>query len=139
MNRVLVVSFIALLVPMGRGEAQVAVHSGWPNVNQSLVVAPGEQVVLLNRILVDRGPGLQPVRRMDFEIRSDIPPASAAEREAQALRVARTLAPEASNAGVRLMAIAFCDSDACAGRREPPKVWFLFQPGPGGVWQRTRD
>jgi len=126
-----------LLAPLSLA-AQRAEHPGWPNVNRPVEIAPGETVHLLNRILVDRGPGLRPGRRLDYQIRTRIPPSDGAGREAQAERLVRVLGPDAVEQGVRQLAIAICDTEACATRNEPSRVWYLFERGPGGVWQRVR-
>lgn len=116
--------------------AQEAVHPGYPNVNTAIEIAAGESVHLLNRILVDRGPGLRSVRRLDFQYRTSIPASDATGRAAQADRAAQVLGAQALEAGARSMAISICDSDACGKRREPPHVWYIYELRAGNVWKR---
>lgn len=129
---------LAFIVP-GLSGAQEAVHAGYPNVDRPVEIAPGESVHLLNRILVDRGPGLRPVRRVDFLYRTAIPTADAAGRAAQAERAAQAFGPQAIDAGARTLAVAICDSDACGRRAEPPRVWFLYELRAGNVWKPLRN
>jgi hypothetical protein len=122
---------IALAAPAG---AQTAVHPGYPNVDRALEIAPGERVHLLNRVLVDRRPGARSVRRLDFQYRTSIPAGDAPARAAQAERAAQVLGAMALESGVRTIAIAICDTDACGRRAEPPRVWFLYELRAGNVW-----
>lgn len=128
----------ALMLPAITG-AQEAVHSGYPNVNRPAEIAPGESVQLLSRILVDRSPGLRAVRRVDFYYATTIPASDAEARAAQAERAAQALGPQAIESGARTLGIAICDSDACARRAEPPRVWFLFELRAGNAWKRIRN
>ena len=127
-----------LMLPAGAG-AQEAVHSGYPNVNQPAEIAPGESVRLLSRILVDRSPGMRSVRRMDFYYATPIAASDAGGRSAQAERAAQAFGPTALEAGARTLGIAICDSDACARRAEPPRVWYLFELRAGNVWKPVRN
>jgi hypothetical protein len=129
------------MVILGAGpiRAQHAVHPGYPNVNERVEIAPGETVHLLNRVLVDRSPGMRPVRRVDFQYRTAIPAGDVAGRAAQAERAAQAFGPQAMEAGARMLAIAICDTDACARRDEPPRVWFVYELRDGNVWKPLRN
>jgi len=131
-----VVFAILSAAPVG---AQVAVHSGYPNVNEALEIGQGEQVHLLNRVLVDRGPGVRTVRRMDFQYRTAIAAADAGARAAQAERAAQVLGPVAVDAGARVLSIAICDTEACGRRAEPPRVWYVFELRAGNVWKLVKN
>ena len=139
MNRVPLALALSLLLPVGSLKGQQLTSGGYPNVDTTLEIAPGETVRLLNRVLVDRAPGMRPLRRMDYAIRTSIAATDRPGREAQALRVVQALGAEAMAAGARLVAVAICDTDACARRTEPPKDWYVFQRGPAGGWQRVRN
>lgn len=134
LNALAVVFAIALAAPAG---AQTAVHPGYPNVNQTLEIAPGEEVHLLNRILVDRGPGVRSVRRMDFQYRTAAGDAGA--RAAQAERAAQVLGLMALDAGARSLTIAICDTEACGRREEPPRVWYVYELRAGNVWKLVKN
>ena len=134
----LTITVLALTAFAAAAEGQQAVHPGYPNVDKRVEIAPGETVHLLNRILVDRAPGLRAVRRMDFQYRTAIPAGDAAAREAQAARAAEYLGPVALEAGAHTMAIAICDSDACGRRAEPPKVWYLYELR-ANAWKPLRN
>lgn len=128
-------TLFALIIAAVPAGAQEAVHPGYPNVNQAVEIAPGESVHVLNRMLVDRGPGLRSVRRLDFQYRTSIPASDAAGRAAQAERAAQALGGQAVDAGARTMAISICDSDACGKRQEPPRVWYIYELRAGNVWK----
>lgn len=128
----------ALLCAAGRGQAQEAVHPGYPNVNRAVEIAPGESVQLLSRILIDRGPGLRSVRRLEFHYSTSIPASDVAGRAAQAERAAQAFGAAAIEARARTLGIAICDSDACGRRTEPPRVWFLYELRAGNVWKPIR-
>jgi hypothetical protein len=139
MNRLSVTLAMALAFLPARAEAQRAEHPGYPNVNQPVEIAPGETIQVLSRVLVDRAPGMRQVRRLDYQVRSSIAPGDAAGREAQAARIVQAFTDAAGQAGVRMMSIAFCDTDACAKHTEPPRTWFVFERGTRGVWQRVKN
>jgi hypothetical protein len=132
-------SLIAILVVVSPLGAQEAVHPGYPNVNRAIEIAPGESVHLLNRVLVDRVPGQRSVRRIDFAYRTSIPVSDVDGRAAQAERAAQVLGAIAMEAGVRSLAIAICDSDACGRRDEPPRVWYLYELRAGNVWKPRKN
>lgn len=130
---------VAILGVASPALAQEAVHPGYPNVNQPFEIAPGESVHLLNRVLVDRRPGMRSVRRLDFQYRTSIPASDIDGRAAQAERAAQVLGAIALDAGARNLAIAICDSDACARRSEPPRVWYLYELRAGNVWKLQKN
>ncbi len=135
--RTLVVAgLLGLAVPAA---AQEAVHSGYPNVDRSLEIAPGESVHLLNRVLVDRRPGQRSVRRLDFQYRTTIPASDVDGRAAQAERAAQVLGAIAVDAGIRTLAIAICETDACARRDEAPRTWYLYELRAGNVWKLLKN
>lgn len=119
--------------------AQQAVHPGYPNVDRPVEIAPGETVVLLNRTLTDRGPGMRTGRRVDFQIRTSLPASDEAGRAAQAERAAQLFGRDALSADARMLSVAICDTDACARKAEPPRVWYIFEIAAGGVWRRVKN
>jgi hypothetical protein len=133
---VLAVMLVSLASP---APAQEAVHPGYPNVDRAIEIAAGESVHLLNRVLVDRVPGQRSVRRIDFAYRTTIPATDVDARAAQAGRAAQVLGAIAMDAGVRNIAIAICDSDACGRRDEPPRVWYLYELRAGNVWKLQKN
>ena len=132
-------TLMAILLIAAPLRAQEAVHSGYPNVNRTMEIAPGESVHVLNRVLVERVPGQRSVRRMDFAYRTSIPANDVDGRAAQAERAAQVLGALAIEAGVRSLAIAICDTDACGRRSEPPRVWYMFELRAGNVWKRVKN
>jgi hypothetical protein len=118
--------------------AQSPVHPGYPNVNRQISIASGESITLLNRVMFDRGPGVRSGRRLDFQIRTSIPAGDAAAREALAERLAQHFGAQAIDAGVRLLSVAICDTDACAKRDEPPRTWFIYELKSGNVWKPVK-
>jgi len=108
----------------------------FPNVNQPVALGPGDTIQLLNRIVVDRAPGQRGVR-MDVHFSSRSTDASARGDEAD--RLAQIVGPDAWKLGARRVTIAICDTRPCAETREPPRDWYVYERGPGGVWQRVRQ
>jgi hypothetical protein len=137
--RTALVVFSALMLAASGASAQEAVHPGYPNVDRRVEIAPGESVHLLSRILVDRAPGMRAVRRLEFHYRTDIPASNAAGRAAQAERAAQVFGVGATDAGARTLAVAICDTEACAKRDEPPRVWYLFERKAGNVWKPVKQ
>ena len=108
----------------------------FPNVDQPLALAPGDTIQVLNRIVVDRAPGQRGVRMdVHFASRSS----DAAARGDEADRLAQIVGPDAWKLGARRVTIAICDTRPCAETREPPRSWYVYERGPGGVWQRVRE
>lgn len=129
----------ASAVAIGSAQAQEAIHRGYPNVDRPVAIAPGETVHVLNHLLVDRAPGMRAVRRLDFQYRTTIPASDAAAREAQALRAAQFFGAAADESKSPMLSIAICDTDACGKRDEPPRVWYVYEKGAGGVWRRIKQ
>jgi hypothetical protein len=123
-----VASLIAVASRDARGQ--------YPNVDRAVAIADGDTVQLLNRILVDRAPG-QRGARIDVHFSTRVPATDAEGRAHQADRLAQVIGAEAWKAGIRNVTIAICDTRACAETREPPKLWFAYQRGIGGVWNRS--
>lgn len=130
---------LASMLAVGPATAQEAIHRGYPNVDRPAGIAPGETVHVLNKMLVDRAPGMRAVRRLDFQYRTTIPAGDAQARELQALRAAQFFGAAADEAGARVLSVAICDTEACGRRDEPPRVWFIYEKGSGGVWRRVRE
>jgi hypothetical protein len=113
----------------------VRAQAQYPNVDRPMVLGPGDTVQVLNRIVVDRAPG-QRGARIDVQYSTRIPASNAAARADQADRVAQLVGADASKLGVRRVTVSICDTRACAETREPPKVWYIYERGIGGVWAR---
>jgi hypothetical protein len=90
---------------------------------------------LLNRVVIDRAPGAR-APRLDVQYATRIPVTNTAERAEQADRIAQIFGAEATKIGARKVTIGICDTRACAEAREPPRQWYLYERGIGGVWQR---
>jgi len=63
----------------------------------------------------------------------------ATARAGEAERLAQIVGPDAWKLGARRVTIAICDTRPCAETREQPKDWYVFERGPGGVWQRVKQ
>lgn len=135
MRNALMTAALALAAGLGTAGAQGSARLDYPNVNERVQLAPGETVLLLNRIMIDRAPGMRPVRRLEFHYRTSIPAADQPARAAQADRAAQVFGASAVDAGVRTIALAICDTDACARRAAPPRTWYLFELRAGNVWK----
>jgi hypothetical protein len=119
-------------------QAQQLTQSGYPNAEKRLELAPGESIVLLNRILNDGGPATRPPgRRLDLQYSTAIPAADSLARMEQADRAAQVFGPDAVAIGVRRLSIGICDTRACAERRDPPATWYLYERTANG-WRRSR-
>ena len=134
MNRV---SFAAVLATCLALSSRAVAQSGYPNVDRPLTIGPGDTVRVLNRIVVDRAPG-QRGTRLDVHYSTRIPDSDADGRGAQADRLAQLIGADAWKMGARRITIAICDTQACAETREPPRHWFIYERGVGGVWYRAR-
>jgi hypothetical protein len=110
--------------------------SGYPNVDRPFAVGAGDTVQLLNRVLIDRAPGARGAR-LDVQYATRIPASDVTARGEQADRIAQILGPEAIKMGARKISVGICDTRACAETREPPRQWYLYEPGVGGVWRRA--
>lgn len=120
------------------GQALAQATTGYPNVDRPLALGEGDTVQVLNRILVDRAPGMRGTR-LDVHYSTRIPATNADERAAQADRIAQIVGADAFKIGARKVTISICESRACAETREPPKFWYVYERGLGGVWQRARE
>ena len=118
----------------GRGDDQ---GSAYPNVEKAFEVAPGDTILLLSRFVHEGGPAMrQPGRRLELQYATRIPASDSAARLRQADRAAQFFGPEATDLGVRRLSIGICDTRACAARRAPPAVWYLYERGASG-WRRS--
>lgn len=117
--------------------AQGPSSPGYPNVDKPFAIAAGDTVQLLNRVFIDRAPGARGAR-LDVQYSTRISMSDVAARGEQADRMAQMLGPEAVRRGARKISIGICDTRACAETREPPKQWYLYEPGIGGVWRRAQ-
>jgi hypothetical protein len=122
-----------------RVDAQNAVQSGYPNVNRTVVIAPGDTVQLLSQFVFDRGAAVRTAgRRLDLHYSTRIPATDPAARQQQADRAAQFFGPEAINIGAKRLAIGICDTRACAENRDPPAAWFQYERTFNGEWRRIR-
>ena len=123
-------------VPLG---AQGPQASGvYPNVNRAVAIAPGETVHLLNQFVFDRGPAMRrPGKRIDFLYSTTIPAGDEKAREEQADRAAQFFGAQALDMGAHRIAIAICDTRACAENRQPPSAWYQYERF-DGKWRRVR-
>jgi hypothetical protein len=126
-------SLASLALVPGASRAQ----SAYPNVDHPLMIGPGDTVQLLNRIVVDRAPGQRGLR-IDVHYSTHIPTSDADARGAQADRLAQVVGVDAWKMGARRLTIGICDTRACAETREPPRSWYIYERGVGGVWYRSR-
>jgi len=119
--------------------AQPLANAGYPNVDRQLEVAPGDTIQLLSRMLLDGGPAMRlPGRRLEFHYTTRIPASDSVQRIAEADRAAQFFGAEAIDAGVRRLSIGICDTKACAERRHPPAMWFMYERTATG-WRRARS
>lgn len=109
----------------------------YPNVDKPMALGDADTVTILNRIVVDRAPG-QRGARLDVHFSTRVPESDEAGRARQADRVAQIVGPDAWTRGARRVTVSICDTKACAETREPPRQWYVYERGPGGVWQRVR-
>jgi hypothetical protein len=111
----------------------------YPNAQRRVEVAPGDTVMLLNRLVNEGGPALRPPgRRLDFQYSTSIPAADSAARAQQADRAAQYFGSAAVELGVRRISIGICDTQECAERKHPPGAWYLYERTAGG-WRRNRS
>ena len=132
------VSLVLALIALPDPAAAQSAQSGYPNAEKRLEVAPGESIMLLNRVIHEGGPATTPPgRRLDLQYSTAIPATDSAARMEQADRVAQFFGPDAIGVGVRRLSIGICDTRACAERRDPPATWYLYERTSTG-WKRTR-
>ena len=118
--------------------AQPVASGGYPNVDKQLEVSPGDTIQLLSRMLLDGGPAMRlPGRRLEFHYTTRIPASDSVGRLAEADRAAQIFGAAAVDAGVRRLSIGICDTKACAERRHPPAMWFMYERTATG-WRRSR-
>ena len=118
-------------------QAQGPSSPGYPNVDRPFAIAAGDTVQLLNRVFIDRAPGARGAR-LDVQYSTRIPAGDMTARGEQADRIAQMFGREAVKMGARKLSVGICDTRACAETREPPKQWYLYEPGIGGVWRRAQ-
>jgi len=113
-------------------------QSGYPNAEKRLELAPGESILLLNRVIIESGPATRPPgRRLDLQYSTSIPATDSLARMEQADRAAQHFGADAIGIGVRRLSIGICDTRACAERRDPPATWYLYERTSDG-WRRSR-
>jgi hypothetical protein len=118
--------------------AAQTLQTAYPNVDKRLELAPGEVIVLLNRVVNEGGPAARPPgRRLDMQYSTTIPASDSLGRLEQADRAAQYFGPQAIEMGVRRLSIGICDTRACAERRDPPSTWYLYERTSNG-WRRSR-
>ena len=118
--------------------AQPSAAGGFPNAEKRLTLSAGDTVTLLNRLVNEGGPAMKPPgRRLDFQYSTSIPVSDSVGRMQQADRAAALLGPQAVVIGVRRISIGICDTRACAERRDPPAMWYLYERTNNG-WRRAQ-
>jgi hypothetical protein len=132
MTAMLTRGLLALALAASAAEAQ-----RYPNVDRYVTLAEGDSVRLLIKLMHDGAFSRPPGRRLDFIYASAIPASHAAERMAQADRAADILGAQAVEMGVRKLSIGICDTPACAQRKDPPSVWYLYERTSRG-WRRVQ-
>jgi hypothetical protein len=128
-------ALLTLLLAAAVADAQ---PSGYPNVDRYVTLAEGDSVRLLIRIVNDGAMSRPPGRRLDLVYASQIPPANAAQRQAQADRAAEVFGPQAVEIGAKRLSIGICDTQACAERKDPPGDWYLYERTSRG-WKRVAN
>lgn len=130
----IVVSALAIAAP---AHGQRSGPAAYPNVDKPFVVAPGDTVQLLSRLMHEAGPAMsRPGKRLDFVYSTAIPPGDRAGRAAQADKAAQSLGAQAVELGVNRISIGICDTKECAQRKHPPADWFQYQRTNNG-WHRV--
>jgi hypothetical protein len=117
--------------------AQTLPTGGYPNVNKALVIAPGDTIQLLIRLVNDGRFARPPGRRLDLIYATRLPAGDVAARQAQADRAAEYFGPQAVEIGARRLSIGICDTQACGERRDPPGEWYLYERTAQG-WKRVK-
>ena len=129
---------LVLALAASRPSAAQPQQSGYPNAEKRLDLAPGESILLLNRVIIESGPTTRPPgRRLDLQYSTRIPATDSLARMEQADRAAQYFGPDAIGVGVRRLSIGICDTRACAERRDPPATWYLYERTSDG-WRRSR-
>lgn len=129
---------VALVLVLTALPDSSAAQAGYPNVEKRFELAPGESILLLNRVVHEAAPATRPPgRRLDLQYSTAIPATDSVARMEQADRAAQVFGAEAIQAGVRRLSIGICDTRACAERRDPPATWYLYERTANG-WRRSR-
>lgn len=128
---------LALAFVSAKAHAQQPMQRGYPNAERETVVAPGDTVRLLNRVVNEGGLAMRPPgRRLDLQYSTSIPANDSLARQAQADRAAQFFGPDAIEIGARRLSIGICDTRACAERRDPPGTWYMYERTARG-WKRA--
>lgn len=138
MLRFTLTAFVIVTALPVAAPAQQLAQNGYPNAEKRLELAPGDTIMLLNRMVHEGGPAMRPPgRRLDLQYATPIPVGDSLARLQQADRAAEFFGPEAIEFGVRRLSIGICDTRACAERRVPPAMWYLYERTNAG-WRRSR-
>ena len=105
--------------------------------DSTVVLAPGDTVLVLNSFIHNGGLGRVDGRRLDIIYATRIPANDAGSRLTQADRAAQIFGPRAIEIGARRLSIGICDTQACAERKHPPAAWFLYERSAEG-WRRVK-
>ena len=105
--------------------------------DSTVVLAPGDTVLVLNSFVHQGAIGPTAGRRLDIIYATRIPANDAASRIAQADRAAQIFGPRAIEIGARRLSIGICDTQACAQRQHPPAAWYLYERSADG-WRRMK-
>jgi hypothetical protein len=120
---------------VGTADAQ---RSGpaYPNVDKAIEIGPGDTIRLLIRYMNEGGPMVRgPGKRLDLVYATSIPKSDAAARMAQADKAAQIFGVDAVELGVAKLSVGICDTRACAERKDPPSVWYMYERTNRG-WKR---
>ena len=105
--------------------------------DSTVVLAPGDTVLVLNSFVHQGAIGPAGGRRLDIIYATRIPANDATSRIAQADRAAQIFGPRAIEIGARRLSIGICDTQACAQRKHPPAEWYLYERSADG-WRRLK-
>jgi hypothetical protein len=127
----------AIAIAVGLAPVSADAQKGYPNIEKSLALGPGDTVMVLSRFVSESGPAMRaPGKRLDFQIRTTIPVSDAKGRVDQADRAAQQFGAQAVDLGIRRISIGICDTKECAERRHPPAEWYLYERTSTG-WKRA--
>jgi hypothetical protein len=127
----------AIAIVVGSLPVSAAAQKGYPNVDKSFALGPGDTVVVLSRFVNEGGPAMRaPGKRLEFQIRTAIPASDSKARIDQADRAAQQFGAQAADLGIRRMSIGICDTKECAERRHPPAAWYMYEQTSTG-WKRA--
>lgn len=105
--------------------------------DSTVVLAPGDTVLMLNSFVHQGAMIPTSGKRLDIIYATRIPASDAASRLAQADRAAQIFGPRAIEIGARRLSIGICDTQACAKREHPPAAWYLYERSADG-WRRVK-